>query len=108
MPAEYGRWTLNDNVNGILTVAPTSERYATSDVANGQNFRIRRYNSQMSDSSKLLIKFQIWPEFCLISAMKSTVALGQTTKNMKFTYNINPTNILKPWNGVRRPKTATI
>lgn len=57
IPAEYGRWTLNNNVNGILTLAPTNERYATADVANGQNFVIRRYNNKMADTAKLAIKF---------------------------------------------------
>jgi hypothetical protein len=34
-PAEYGSWSLNDGINGIITMRPTNERYATSDVAAG-------------------------------------------------------------------------
>jgi hypothetical protein len=53
LPSEYGTWSLNDNVNGILTFAPTNERYATAEAS--QKFEIRRYRSGMADSAVTII-----------------------------------------------------
>jgi hypothetical protein len=44
---------LGDNVTGVLTFAPTNERYATAEA--GQKFELRRYTANMADASVSLI-----------------------------------------------------
>lgn len=53
LPAEYGTWSLGDNVTGVLTFAPTNERYATAEA--GQKFELRRYTANMADASVSII-----------------------------------------------------
>jgi len=74
-------------VNGIITLAPTDAKYATQVASH--KYELRRWSTKMADTSVTSFDLQVWPEFCLITGMKSTVARGQTKKNMEFVYNVD-------------------